>query len=169
MTGDVCCGSGRADAVAVACPWFWRCAMNASRLAGAGWTLGEGCVADDGCFFSASARAVGGAAMEAVGEAAGLSGRSGAVCVGAGCDAGDSNVAETGAEPVWTLLAAGIVGMDAAGANAARSACGVALPEPCPLMTIGTLAGDRAGGGTSSNQGNVAIIAITRMVAPIRR
>ena len=100
MTGDVCCGSGRADAVAVACPWFWRCAMNASRLAGAGWTLGEGCVADDGCFFSASARAVGGAAMEAVGEAAGLSGRSGAVCVGAGCDAGDSNVAETGAEPV---------------------------------------------------------------------
>ena len=169
MTGDVCCGSGRADAVAVACPWFWRCAMNASRLAGAGWTLGEGCVADDGCFFSASARAVGGAAMEAVGEAAGLSGRLGAVCVGAGCDAGDSNVAETGAEPVWTLLAAGIVGMDAAGANAARSACGVALPEPCPLMTIGMLAGDRAGGGTSSNQGNVAIIAITRMVAPIRR
>ena len=39
-------------------------------------------MADDGCFFSASARAVGGAAMEAVGEAAGLSGRSGAVCVG---------------------------------------------------------------------------------------
>lgn len=69
-------------------------------------------MADDGCFFRLR-RACWGAAMEAVGEAAGLSGRLGAVCVGAGCDAGDSNVAETGAEPVWTLLAAGIV-MDAA-------------------------------------------------------
>ena len=154
-------GSGGADgAVAAGCSWVWRWAMSASRLEGSGWDRGAGGVADEGGFFSGCC-AVAAAAMEAVGETVGFSGRVGVTWAEAG--------AGTGAEAAGVLSAAGAAGADVAGASATRSAFVGVLPDVCPSMTIGMLAGDRVGGGTSNSQGNAATATMTRRVAPISR
>ncbi len=154
-------GSGGVDgAVAAGCSWVWRWAMSASRLEGSGWAR----VADgvgNACGFFSGCGAVAATAMEAAGETVGFSGRVGVTWEEAGVG--------TDVEAAGVLLAAGVAGLDAAGASATRSAVVGVLPDACPSMTIGMLAGDRVGGGTSNSQGNAATATMTSRAAPISR